>query len=100
MKPARIYELAGDDSFTLAQFAAEVSAQAKKPVVYQNLPEAEFKAALIGAGLPEPVAVLLSDSDRGASEGRLFDGSGELRKLIGRATTPFAATIAVTLAAR
>jgi NAD(P)H dehydrogenase (quinone) len=98
-QPGRIYELAGDESFTLAQFAAQVAAEAKKPVVYRNLPEAEFKAALLGAGLPEPVAALLSDSDRGVSEGGLFDDSGELRKLIGRPTTPYAATIATTLAA-
>ncbi|CAB3746131.1 SDR family oxidoreductase [Paraburkholderia solisilvae] len=94
----RIYELAGDDSYTLAQFAAEVSAQAKKPVEYRNLTEAEYKAALIGAGLPEPVAALISDSDSGASQGGLFDDSGTLRKLIGHPTTPFASTIAATLA--
>jgi NAD(P)H dehydrogenase (quinone) len=63
------------------------------------LPEAEFKAALIQVGLPEPVAALLSDSDRGASEGGLFDEGGELGRLIGRKTTPFAETVASTLAA-
>jgi NAD(P)H dehydrogenase (quinone) len=99
VKPGRIYELAGDQAFTLAQFAAEVAERAKKPVEYQDLPEAEFKAALVQAGLPEPVAVLLSDSDRGASEGGLFDESGELGRLIGRRTTPFAETVASAIAA-
>jgi NAD(P)H dehydrogenase (quinone) len=100
VQAGRIYELAGDQAFTLAQFASEVAKQARKTVEYRNLPEAEFKAALVKAGLPEPVAVLLSDSDRGASEGGLFDESGELGRLIGRGTTPFAETIASTLARR
>jgi NAD(P)H dehydrogenase (quinone) len=99
VKPGRIYELAGDHAFTLAQFAAEVARQTRKAVEYRDLPEAEFKAALVQAGLPEPVAVLLSDSDRGASEGGLFDEGGELRRLIGRPTTPFAETIASAIAA-
>jgi NAD(P)H dehydrogenase (quinone) len=94
----RIYELAGDEAYTLAQFAAELSTQAKKTIPYQNLSEAELKAVLLQAGLPEPVAALLSDSDKGASEGALFDDSGDLRGLIGRATTPLAATIAAALA--
>jgi NAD(P)H dehydrogenase (quinone) len=95
--PGRIYELAGDDSYTLAQFAAELSAQVKKLVVYKNLPQAEFKAVLLGAGLPDPVAALLADSDQCASGGALFDDGGELRTLIGRPTTPSAATIAAAL---
>ncbi len=99
VQPGRIYELAGDDSYTLAQFAAELSAQAKKPIAYKDLAEAEFKAVLLGAGLPEPFAALLADSDKCASEGALFDDSGELRALIGHSTTPLAATIAAALAA-
>ena len=99
VKPGRIYELAGDQAFTLAQFAAEVAKQTKKSVEYRDLPEAEFKAALVQAGLPEPVAVLLSDSDRGAGEGGLFDEGGELGRLIGRRTTPFAETVALAVAA-
>jgi len=89
----RIYELAGDASYTLS----EIARRSGKPVAYNNLPEAEFKAALIGAGLPEPVAALLADSDTGASKGALFDDSRQLSKLIGRATTPWAATVAAAL---
>jgi NAD(P)H dehydrogenase (quinone) len=80
----RIYELAGDESYTLSEFAAEISRQSAKPVAYKNLPEAEFKA-------------LLADSDVGASKGGLFDESRQLSKLIGRPTTPFAKSIAAAL---
>ena len=64
---------------------------------YVNLPEAEFKAALQGAGLPEPVAALLSDSDAGAAKGGLFDNGHQLSTLIGRPTTPMAQTISAAL---
>jgi len=52
---------------------------------------------LIGFGLPEPVANLLADSDTGASKGGLLDESHHLSALIGRPTTPMAATIAAAL---
>ncbi|CAN5364314.1 SDR family oxidoreductase [soil metagenome] len=93
----RIYELAGDDSYTLTQFAAEIAKQSGKAVNYHNLPEADFKAALVGAGLPEPVAALLSDSDAAASRDALFDDQRQLSALIGRPTTPFAETVAAAL---
>jgi NAD(P)H dehydrogenase (quinone) len=89
----RVYELAGDASYSLAELAAEVARQSGQPVVYQNLPEAEFKAALVGAGLPEGFAGLLADSDAGAAQGALFDDSHQLSRLLGRPTTPIAAQI-------
>lgn len=83
----RVYELAGDESYSLAEFAAEIALHSGKNIVYQNLPEADFKAALVGAGLPEWLATLLSESDVGASKGGLFDNGHQLSQLIGRPTT-------------
>ncbi|KAF0856942.1 MULTISPECIES: SDR family oxidoreductase [Pantoea] len=94
----KVYELAGDDSYTLAEFSAEIARQSGEQVEYVNLPPAEFSAALIGAGLPAPLAELLADSDAGAAQGALFDDSHTLSKLIGRPTTPFAAVIKAMLA--
>ena len=90
----KVYELAGDASYTLAELAAEIAAQADKPVVYNDMPQAAFEAALLGFGLPAGLASLLADSDVGASKGGLFDDSHQLSALIGRPTTPMAATIA------
>ena len=45
----RIYELAGDASYTLAELAGEIAQQSGQAVVYQDLPEADFKAALLAA---------------------------------------------------
>ncbi|MFZ4552559.1 MAG: SDR family oxidoreductase [Aquabacterium sp.] len=93
----KVYELAGDDAYTLAEFAAELSRQSGKTIPYVDLPQADFKAALVGAGLPEPLADLLADSDVGASKGGLFDGQRQLSALIGRPTTPLAAMVAGVL---
>lgn len=93
----KVYELAGDTFYTLADLAAELSRQSGKTVAYANLAEAEFKAALLGAGLPEGVAALLADSDVGASKGGLFDDGHALSRLIGRPTTPLAASMRAAL---
>lgn len=89
----KVYELAGDNAWTLSELAAELSKQSGKTVVYQNLSEADFAAALKGVGLPEVFANLLADSDIGASKGGLFDDSHTLSKLIGRPTTPLAESV-------
>ena len=93
-----ILELAGSDAYTLSEFAAETAQQADKTVAYVNLPESEFAGALIGAGLPEPLAILLAESDTGASKGGLFSDDSTLSDLIGRPTTPYADVIKATLA--
>ncbi|MGG6108061.1 SDR family oxidoreductase [Pantoea allii] len=94
----KVYELAGDDSYTLAEFAAEIAAQSGEKVDYVNLPQAEFAAALKAAGLPAPLADLLADSDVGVAQGGLFDDSRTLSQLIGRPTTAYQDVIRATLA--
>lgn len=95
----KVYELAGDESYSLAEFAAEIARQSGKKVDYVNLPQAEFAKALTGAGLNEWLANMLADSDAGAAKGGLFDDSHTLSKLIGRNTTPYQDVIAATLKA-
>ncbi|MEN4565644.1 SDR family oxidoreductase [Pantoea agglomerans] len=96
----KVYELAGDDSYTLAQFAAEIAAQSGEKVDYVNLSQSEFAAALKNAGLPEGLAEMLADSDAGAEKGGLFDDSRQLSQLIGRPTTTWQAVIRAALANR
>lgn len=85
----KVYELAGDTAYTLAQFTAEIAKASGKEVNYLNLPQADFAGALKNAGLPEALAEMLADSDAGAAKGALYDDSRTLSKLIGRATTPW-----------
>jgi NAD(P)H dehydrogenase (quinone) len=92
-----IYELAGDDAYTLAEFTNEIAKQSGKAVSYVNLSQDEFAAALEGAGLPKPFATLLADSDVGASKGGLFDDSHQLSKLIGRPTMSYSSVIKAAL---
>ncbi|WP_213239720.1 SDR family oxidoreductase [Citrobacter braakii] len=89
----KIYELAGDAGWTLSQLAAELAKQSGKKVVYQNLSEADFAAALKSVGLPAGLADMLADSDVGASKGGLFDDSHTLSKLIGRPITSLADSV-------
>ncbi|MBT9499539.1 MAG: SDR family oxidoreductase [Zoogloea sp.] len=93
----RVYELAGDTAYTLAELAAEITTQSGKEIAYKDLPEADYKAILLGAGLPEGLAALLADSDVGASKGGLFDDSRQLSQLIGRPTTRLATSIAPSI---
>jgi NAD(P)H dehydrogenase (quinone) len=91
------YELGGDDRFTMAEYAAEVSKQSGVVVGYQNLPADDYAKALVAAGLPEAYAAVLADSDRGIARGELDTESGDLRRLIGRPTTPLADVLKAAL---
>ncbi|HMN79017.1 MAG TPA: SDR family oxidoreductase [Burkholderiaceae bacterium] len=94
----RVLELAGDGAYTLADLVAELNRQAGASVRYQDLPQAEFAAALAGAGLPQAFAEVLADSDAGAAKGALFDDGHQLSALIGRPTTPLAEAMRMALA--
>ncbi|MCC7703784.1 SDR family oxidoreductase [Janthinobacterium sp. GW460P] len=97
-QPQAIYELAGDHGFTLAEYAAEVARQSGKVIVYKDLPQADFKAALVSVGVPEGFADLLADSDAGAAKGGLEDNGKQLSALIGRPTTRLLDAVKVALA--
>jgi NAD(P)H dehydrogenase (quinone) len=92
-----VYELAGDDAYTLAELAAEISAQTGKDIGFRNLPEADYAAALASFGLPEWLAKALARWDVDASTGALFDDGRQLSRLIGRPTTSLAASVKAAL---
>ncbi|HVI53198.1 MAG TPA: SDR family oxidoreductase [Candidatus Sulfotelmatobacter sp.] len=85
----RIYELAGDQSYSLTDLADAIAASAGKPIVYKDMPGAVFKKTLIGMGLPESLAELIADSDVAASKGALEDNRRQLSALIGRPTADY-----------
>lgn len=89
----KVYELAGDEAFTLKEYAAELSRQTGRDIPYKNLPEAEYAAALAGFGIPEEMAEAIAGWDVSVSKGDLFDDSRQLSKLIGRPTTPLSVAI-------
>lgn len=91
------YNLAGDHSWTMTEFAAEVSRQAGRPVRYQNMDEAEYAQSLLALGVPPAYAPVIANSAHATSLGALEDNSRTLSRLIGRPTTPIAQTIAEAL---
>ena len=93
----KIYELAGDEAYTLTELAAEISLQTGKTILYNNLTETQYADILKSFGLPEVVAQMLADSDTGASKGGLFDDAKQLSALIGHPTTPLAKVLADAL---
>lgn len=94
----KIYELAGDSSFTLAEYAAEIAAQTGKNISYQPLDAETFAGALKSAGLPDELADMLAETEMHAANGSLFDDSKTLSSLIARETTPISASIKAALA--
>jgi NAD(P)H dehydrogenase (quinone) len=95
----KIYELAGDQAYTLSDLAAEISRQTGKTIPYKNLSEAEYAAALVAKGFPAPVAQAFANFDAGAAQDALFDDGRQLSKLLGHPTTPLATSVADALKA-
>lgn len=96
----KAYELSGDVAWSLAEYAAEVAKASGKEITYKNVPAAARQEILVGAGLPEGVAAMLTDVDEGIQRGLLARTNGELARLIGRPTTPLAETVAAAVAAQ
>jgi len=94
----KIYELAGDTAWTLAELAAEISRQSGKQIPYLDLAENEYAQALVKFGLPDGLASAIASWDSAASRGALFDDSHQLSALIERPTTGLAASVASALA--
>jgi NAD(P)H dehydrogenase (quinone) len=90
----RIYELAGDEAWTMSDLAAEIARQSGRPIVYRDLPATEYAAILASFGIPEGVAKAIAGWDVAAAQGALFDDSHTLSRLIGRPTTPLSAFVA------
>lgn len=86
----KIYELAGDTAFTLADLAAELSRQTGRDIPFQNLAPADYAAALTGAGVPAPFAEMLAGWEVEIAKGALFDDGHTLSQLIGRPTASLA----------
>jgi NAD(P)H dehydrogenase (quinone) len=92
-----VYELAGDEAYTLTELAAEISLQSGKTVIYRDMSEAEYYAQLQQAGLPDGLAHIIADSDTGASEGAFYEDRRQLSQLTGRATQSLKQAVATAL---
>lgn len=98
-KHERIYELAGDDAFTLQEFAAALGEMSGKAIIYRNGDPDTYAGVLRSYGLPDDYAQAIAQSDLMAARGELFDDGHALRRLIGRPTTPWRRTLSHMVAA-
>jgi NAD(P)H dehydrogenase (quinone) len=92
-----VYELGGDEAFTLAELAARLSAASGREIVYTDMPVQGFAELLTSVGLPKDYAEVLADADLGLGRGELFTDSGDLGRLIGRPTTTLSEAITSAL---
>ena len=95
----RIYELGGDNAFSMADLAAEITAATGKAITYQDLPAPDYAGMLAGFGVPEAFADILADSDLGIARGDLLVSTGDLRRLIGRPATSLSEAVRAAAAA-
>ncbi|GLY18775.1 NAD(P)-dependent oxidoreductase [Kineosporia sp. NBRC 101677] len=93
-----VYEMGGDESFTLSELAAEISRQSGREVAYNDLPTDEFRQVLSSIGLPAPLDEILADCDRGIRDGELHVGTGNLSRLLGRPTRSLEEAVKAALA--
>ncbi len=92
-----VYELGGDEAFTLAELAARLAAASGREITYADMPAQQFAELLTAVGLPKDYAGILADADQGLGRGELFTDSGDLSRLLGRPTTTLSEAIATAL---
>ncbi|MEU0055221.1 SDR family oxidoreductase [Streptomyces sp. NPDC006334] len=93
----KTYELGGDEAWSFAEYAAELSRQTGKEIVYKDVPAEALVGILTGAGLPGPFAEILAGVDASIAKGELVVSSGDLSRLAGRPTTPLSEAITAAL---
>lgn len=93
-----VYELAGEQPYTLREFAAELSCQTGEQLPYVDLTVEEFQARLIDGGIAPRLAANLADYDRATAAGETVVSTGDLRRLVGRPLTELPEAIASALA--
>ena len=93
----KAYELGGDEAWSFAEYAAELSRQTGKEIVYNPVSVEDFKGILTGAGVPGFLAEVFAGVDASIEKGELVVSTGDLSRLAGRPTTPFAEAISAAL---
>ncbi|MEU2929534.1 SDR family oxidoreductase [Streptomyces sp. NPDC007251] len=91
------YELGGDEAWSFAEYAAELSRQTGKEIAYTPVSVEALTGILTGAGVPGPLAAILAGVDASIEKGELAITSGDLSRLIGRPTTPLAEAVTAAL---
>ncbi|MEU4147791.1 SDR family oxidoreductase [Streptomyces parvulus] len=93
----KAYELGGDEAWGFAEYAAELSRQTGREIAYTPVSAEAYTGILTGAGLPAPLAAILTGVEDSIEKGELIVTTGDLSRLTGRPTTPLAEAVAAGL---
>lgn len=91
-----VYELGGA-SFDFTELAAAVTEATGTPVVYHDLPAAEYAKALEGFGVDPGTAAFVAALDESIARGELETTGDDLARLLGRPPTPLIEAIRAAL---
>jgi len=94
----KIYELSGDIAWNYSELAAVLSTISGVDVAYRAVSPEEHAAILTSAGLDEGTIGFVVGLDANTRDGLLGVTTGDLSRLIGRATTPLAEGLAAAVA--
>lgn len=83
------YSLTGGEALSNWQVAEKISGVAGRKISYVDLPPAEFKKAVLSAGIPEWSADALLDLQRFYREGKATPVSDDVERLTGRKPIAF-----------
>lgn len=95
----KVFELAGDESFTMEEYAQAISEVSGKKINFQNLPVATYATTLEEFGVPNMYATMLASIDGEVAKGQLDSQSSDLHQLLGRPTTSLKDAVTVALKA-
>ncbi|TGL59013.1 SDR family oxidoreductase [Leptospira sarikeiensis] len=79
----KILEISGPKSWTYTELAKFTSELVSKPISYTDISAADLSNALVGAGLPKPMADALASFDVSSKEGYLKEVSSAVKDLTG-----------------
>ncbi|MCS7051893.1 MAG: NAD(P)H-binding protein [Thermomicrobium sp.] len=89
----QVYELAGDEAWTMQDLANTITEVLGRPVLYRDLSPQAYADALVAQGTPRPLAEILAALEAGIAQDALFDDGHQLSRLIGRPTVPLRAVV-------
>jgi NAD(P)H dehydrogenase (quinone) len=95
--PGQTYELAGDASFSMREYAQELSRQTGRSIVYNDMEPTAYTSLLTSFGLPPMIVDVIVDADLKSQRGDFDSSSRTLSQLLGRPTTTLSEAIEQTL---
>jgi NAD(P)H dehydrogenase (quinone) len=93
----KIYELAGDEAFTMRDLASEISKLTGREISYREVSQEDYARWLVDVGFPEPFARFLASIESAIARDELYDESHQLSHLLGRPTTSWRQVVAEIL---